>query len=139
MNNKYLNVLFCIHSLSNGGAERVLINTINTLKKNTNWNIDLLLVVNDKTIENKLLQKINIYHIFPKETKLTRQIVKRFPAEILHKILIKRSYDIEIAFLEGDATKIISGAKTKKICWIHTDMNHYQWSNKYYKIGRAHV
>lgn len=133
MNNKYLNVLFCIHSLSNGGAERVLINTINALKKNTNWNIDLLLVVNDKTIENKLLQKINIYHIFSKETKLSRQIVKRFPAEILHKILIKKTYDIEIAFLEGDATKIISGAKTKKICWIHTDMNHYQWSNKYYR------
>ena len=92
MNNKYLNVLFCIHSLSNGGAERVLINTINALKKNTNWNIDLLLVVNDKTIENKLLQKINIYHIFSKETKLSRQIVKRFPAEILHKILIKKTH-----------------------------------------------
>lgn len=64
---------------------------------------------------------------------MSRQIVKRFPAEILHKILIKKTYDIEIAFLEGDATKIISGAKTKKICWIHTDMNHYQWSNKYYR------
>lgn len=90
MINKNLNVLFCIHSLSNGGAERIMVNTINALKKRTNWNIDLLLIVNDRTIENKLFDGIMTQSIFSKETILTRQIIKRIPATILHQLFIKK-------------------------------------------------
>lgn len=132
MISKQLNILFCIHSLSNGGAERVMVNTINALKKKTNWNIDLLLIVDDRTIENRLFDGIIIRSIFSKETRLTRQIIKRTPSVVLHQIFIKKKYDIEISFLEGDATKVIAGSNSKKICWIHTDMNHYKWSDKYY-------
>lgn len=133
MTSNSLKVLFCIHSLSNGGAERVLINTINELKVKTNWNIDLLLVVNDRSMENRINKNIKICNIFSGETRITRQLVKHIPPDILHKMYVKGDYDIEVAFLEGDATKIIAGAKAPKICWIHTDMNHYRWTEKYYR------
>ena len=43
---------------------------------------------------------------------------------------------MEIAFLEGIATKIISGStskKAKKIAWVHTDLVEHPWFKREYR------
>lgn len=50
-------------------------------------------------------------------------------SEILHFLFIHEKYDIEVAFLEGYATKIIAGASqnTKTIAWVHCDVTKTEW------------
>ena len=44
----------------------------------------------------------------------------------LHSLFVKEKYDIEIAYLEGPASRIISGCQdpeTKLVAWIHIEQN----------------
>lgn len=72
-----------------------------------------------KKIAAKILNKIKLivyYHL---------------PAEFFYRLFIYKRFDIVIAFLEGYATRIASGAhhNTKKIAWIHTDIINYHWTD----------
>lgn len=51
-------------------------------------------------------------------------------ANIFYRLFICKKYDVVIAFLEGYATRIASGAhkNTKKIAWLHTDIINYHWT-----------
>lgn len=53
----------------------------------------------------------------------------------VYRKFIKDEYDIEIAFLEGIPTKIISGFNKnncRKIAWVHTDLlSNYSSENVY--------
>ena len=55
---------------------------------------------------------------------------------MLYKFGIREKYDIEIAFIEGRATKII-GASTnpnsKKIAWVHIDLEQGHWTSKVFR------
>ena len=51
------------------------------------------------------------------------------------KNMYSEHYDIEVAFVEGFATKIIASStnkKSKKICWLHIDMENNPYADKYY-------
>ena len=52
-------------------------------------------------------------------------LMKLFTPKQLHKMFIKEHYDIEIAYLEGPAARIVSGCcdkDTKLVSWIHCTM-----------------
>ena len=55
---------------------------------------------------------------------------------MLYKLGIREKYDIEIAFIEGRATKII-GASTnpnsRKIAWVHIDLSQGHWTSRVFK------
>ena len=71
--------------------------------------------------------------------RLTTKIINKIklliyyhcPSSVFYKLFIRRRFDISIAFLEGYATRIVSGAhrNTKKIAWLHTDIINYHWTN----------
>ena len=50
-------------------------------------------------------------------------------------MFIRKKYDVAIAFIEGYATKFVSGMpkSVKKIAWVHTDMENNHWTNVAYK------
>lgn len=63
--------------------------------------------------------------------KLKLLIYYHFSPRVFYRLFIHRKFDICIAFLEGYATRIASGAhkSTKKIAWLHTDIINYHWTD----------
>lgn len=131
-------LLIAIDNLGGGGAEKVLINLLKNLNKDK-YNITLLLLFNEGIYLNTLPKHIKVKTLFNPRNNFFRRIIykmfKYFPASKLYKTFIKDHYDVEIAFLEGSTTKLISGSpnsSSKKIAWVHTDFANYHWSKHYY-------
>lgn len=132
-------ILIAIDNLGGGGAEKVLINLLNHLNRDK-YQITLLLLFNEGVHLKSVPEHVEVKYLFNKKSGLVRKIiykmVKFLPAERLYKHYIKDRYDIEIAFLEGSTTKLISGSpnpNSKKIAWVHTDFSNYHWTIHYYK------
>lgn len=134
-------ILFLIDTLNGGGAEKILIDIVENLDKSM-FDITVMTVW-DKGFYKDIIKKRKYKYktIFEKKVnfKLLNLFIEKFintcSGKLLHKIFIKDKYDIEVAFLEGMSTKIISGANsknTKKISWIHTDMKNNTWYEQFY-------
>lgn len=136
-------ILFCIDTLGGGGAEKVLVDILNNLDLNK-YKIDLLVLTNEGMYFDKINNLINIRTIFPSTKfykKLSYYLFKFLPANILYKLFIHSKFDVEIAFLEGKTTKLISGSnnkKSKKISWVHIDMLKKHWTKKLFR-GKEEV
>lgn len=119
-------VLFLINSLEGGGAEKVLTTLTNNLCEN--YDITIMTIYNEGLYIKQLNDRINYKSIIKKPTlnkkRIMFRLLKYLPAKLLHKIFIKDHYDIEVGFLEGICTKIVSAAdnSTKKIGWIHLNL-----------------
>ena len=115
-------VLILIPSLRGGGAEKVVVNLVNEFNSK-NYAITLMTIF-DSGVNKKLLGSNVSYKSFWRMyIRGAWRVFKYLPANISHKLIIKENYDIEIAYLEGIATKIISGGSDtiKKIAWIHCE------------------
>lgn len=63
--------------------------------------------------------------------KLKLFVYYRCSPQVFYKLFVRKKYDVGIAFIEGYATRIVSGAPIdmKKICWVHTDMTDNHWTS----------
>lgn len=118
-------VLFLLHSLGGGGAERVLVNLVNNmdLKK---YDIHVQTIFKAGVNKEFLNNDIKLIESGWKSFKGISLLFKLIPSKILFKLLIKDTgYDLMVAYLHGAPTKIIAGCpnkNVKKIAWLHTDM-----------------
>ncbi len=116
-------VLILIPSLRGGGAEKVVVNLVNNFQSEE-YELTLMTLfdggVNKKFVNDNVKYKT----VFPLYIRGLWRVLNLLSSKELHKLFIKREYDIEVAFLEGIATKIISGAPkhVKKIAWIHCEI-----------------
>lgn len=120
-----LKILFLIHDLGQGGAEKVLVNLVNNMDQ-SKFDITLVSLFAGGVNEQFLASHIKYRTIFRKGFPGNSQIMKVFSPKQLHNFCIKETYDIEIAYLEGPAVRIISGCQnkdTKLIAWIHCTMH----------------
>ncbi len=62
-------------------------------------------------------------------------IYYHFRPEVFYNLFVKKRFDITIAFIEGYATRIVSGAPsgTVKIAWVHTDLINNHWTDVAYR------
>lgn len=119
-----IKVLFMIHDLGQGGAEKVLVNLVNNMDR-TKFEISVLSLFGGGVNEQFLKKDIRYMTVFSKPFLGNSHIMKLFTPEFLHKWFIKDIYDIEISYLEGPSARIISGCKnqnTKLVSWIHCTM-----------------
>ena len=115
-------ILIVHPSLVGGGAEKVLINMLNSFDY-TKYDVTLLTII-DEGINKKYLNKnVKYNYIFKHHIKGYRHFLKFFTPEFLFKKFIKNKYDTIISYLEGPTTRIISGATypANLISWIHTE------------------
>lgn len=116
-------VLFLIHDLGQGGAEKVLVNLVNNMDT-TKFDITVMTLFDVGVNKQFLSDKIHYKTVFKKMFRGNSHLMKLFTPKQLHKLFIKDKYDIEIAYLEGPCARIISGCPnedTKLVSWIHIE------------------
>ena len=104
-------VLFCIHTLGGGGAEKLLIDILQRMDPDV-FDIDLCVISRGGVYYEFLPDYVNYYAYNDDGAFLDKQ------------------YDVEIAFLEGEPTKRIAlhDSNAVKIAWVHTDMLNWRIS-----------
>lgn len=154
-------VLFLIHTLGVGGAEKVLVNLVNNMDKHQ-YDVTLMTVIDTgifkESLHNDVTYKTMFHLSFLEPKKKTENsdsgslhsnygglkstlksmyqfFWRHINTHFIYKMYIKDSYDYEVAFLEGVATKIIASStneKSKKYAWIHVDLINERKSEKFY-------
>ncbi len=122
---KKTKILFLIHDLGHGGAEKVLVNLVNNMDREK-FDITVMSLFGGGVNEQFLAHHINYKTVFKKSFRGNSKIMKLFSPQTLHKKFIKEKYDIEVSYLEGPTARIISGCPhmdTKLACWIHTELH----------------
>lgn len=134
-----IRILFLINTLRGGGAEKTLINLVNNLPGNQ-YDITVQTIDNSGVYISQLNSNIHYKTINNKKgfiRKVFNHILTfNLSAKWIYNTFIKSDYDVEIAFMEGLPTKIISAStnqKTTKIAWVHTDLMNYFDSSAVYK------
>lgn len=145
-NVKRKKILILIESLSGGGAEKVL----TTLLQHINYNhfdITLCCISNIGKYLNDIHPNVHYISILPNPNNLTRfskffyqikykLIYNWLPLKWVYQWFIPHRADVEIAFVEGFATKLLvhsTNKKAKKIAWIHIDLEKFHWTKSIYK------
>lgn len=117
-------ILFLIHDLHHGGAEKVLVNLVNNMDP-AKFDITVTALFGGGVNEQFLKPHVRLKTIFPRVFPGNSHVMKLFSPKLLHKLCVKEHYDVEVAYLEGPASRIIAGCTdpgTKTICWIHCTM-----------------
>ena len=142
-------VLFLINSLYGGGAEKVLQTILNNLDL-SRYEVTLCSVVRDQLNEQypKGIHYSYVYNstrgrktsrignvLIKIENKLKLFLYQHASPALFYSLFVRGQYDTVIAFIEGYATRIVSGAKDSchKIAWVHIDMSRNHWSSVAYK------
>ena len=118
-------ILFMIHDLGHGGAEKVLVNLVNNMDPER-YEITVMTLVGGGVNEQFLKPHIRYIPCFRKPPRGHTHLLKLLSAKRLHRWLIKEKYDIEVSYLEGPSARIISGcpdADTKLVSWIHVEQH----------------
>lgn len=117
-----IKVLFLIHDLGVGGAEKVLVNLVNHMDK-TVFDITVIALFGGGVNEQFLNKNVRYISVFKKVFPGNVAFMKLFSPRRLHKWFIKDNYDIEISYLEGPSARIISGCDSgaKLVSWIHVE------------------
>ena len=134
-----LKVLFFIETLTGGGAEKVLRDLVNHMDQakfditvQTVWPCDA---------EKYLCPGIHYRSMYSSSDRFN-QLRYRVEAEsgLAYRLHIKGNYDIECAYLEMGATKIMASStntKAKKLAWVHCGLSEALADCSAYKAKAA--
>lgn len=117
-------ILFMIHDLGQGGAEKVLVNLVNNMDP-TKFDISVTALFGGGVNEQFLKPHIHYRTVFKKAFPGNSHVMKLFSPKILHRFFVKEHYDVEVSYLEGPSARIISGCEdtnTKLVSWVHCTM-----------------
>ncbi len=118
-------ILFLIHDLGQGGAEKVLVNLVNNMDR-SKFDISVTVLFGGGVNEQFLKPDIHFHAVFPKEVPGNSQLMKLLTPRQLHRLCVKERYDIEVSYLEGPSARVISGCtdpETKLVSWIHVEQH----------------
>ena len=116
-------ILFLIHDLGQGGAEKVLVNLVNNMDR-TKFDITVMALFGGGVNEQFLTKNIHLVNCHKKAFPGNSHLMKLFTPKQLYRYYIKEHFDIVISYLEGPSARIVSGcsdADTKIVSWIHIE------------------
>lgn len=120
-----IKILFLIHDLGQGGAEKVLVNLVNNMGR-SKFDISVTVLFGGGVNEQFLAPDIHFHAVFPKEVPGNSKLMKLLTPKQLHRLCVKEHYDIEVSYLEGPSARVISGCQdpdTKLVSWIHVEQH----------------
>lgn len=116
-------ILFLIHDLSVGGAEKVLVNLVNNMDK-TKFDVTVMSLFDVGINKQFLKEDVHYKYCFKHMIRGNSKYMLAISPSRLYKWLIKDEYDVVVSYLEGPCARIVSGClnpQTKKVCWIHIE------------------
>lgn len=121
-------ILILTNNMNGGGAERVLLTLLKYLPRDQ-YQIELCLVYREGKLLNQIPSDLKVTALFEKWDAQSAEEIRADKGALYQKAA-RRKYDIEIAFLEGNAVKIMSYSTNHaatKIAWVHIDLSceHY--------------
>lgn len=133
-------VLFLVESLAGGGAEKVLSTIVEHLD-HCLFDITVCSIVRTGVYVDEVGKHSTLVSVIENSKSLAgrikyKMIYHLLPPRLIYRLFIPKGHDIEIAFLEGIATRIISGSSnvgSRKIAWVHTDLLNNHWTDIAYK------
>lgn len=130
-----MKILIIHNNLGGGGAEKILLTLLEQLHP-PKYEVTLLLIKNKGIYLDSIPKYVNLQYMidvsngdkpFPTDSNILSEFYKEN---------IDDDYDIEIAFLEGSPTKLLSystNEHSKKIAWVHIDLEKVHWTYSYYQ------
>ena len=118
-------ILFLIHDLGEGGAEKVLVNLVNNMDY-SKFDVTVMTLFDYGVNRQFLNDKVHYKTWSKKMIKGNSYLMKMLSPKQLHDLIIKDYYDIEVAYLEGPSARVISGCQnknTKLVSWIHIEQH----------------
>ena len=118
-------ILFLIHDLGQGGAEKVLINLVNNMDDRA-FDITVMTLFDSGENRQFLSPKIKYKTWCTKMIPGNSHLMKLLSPTQLHNMIIREHYDIEVAYLEGPCARVISGcmdSSVKLVAWIHIEQH----------------
>lgn len=133
-------LLFLIPTLQGGGAEKVLVDLVNNLDA-SKYDVTVQTYLNGGVFESNLNDNIRYKTIISTNNKYLRNLIMYLisfilPSRVIYKLFIKGDYDIEVAYLQGVATKTLaesSDKHAKRIAFVHSDFSQNYLLSKFYK------
>lgn len=134
-------VLFFIETLNGGGAERVLTTLVQNIDR-SKFNVTVCSVVDNGVYDEEIKKFANFKPIISKKLlnnpvgrllyKIKYNLIYRyFPLAWVYRLWLPHGNDIEVAFVEGFATKLISHStnrSSRKLAWVHCDLKRDHWT-----------
>ena len=133
-------VLFVIESLSGGGAEKVLTVLLKHIDK-TRFDVTLCTVVETGVYMDEVKKYVSCTSILGNPNRKTflgkawyrfkyKCVYNWLPLIWVYRLCVPHGNDVEVAFVEGFATKLMaasSNKQAKKLAWVHTDLINNHW------------
>ncbi len=124
-------ILFMINSYGGGGAEKLLLDIVKNISSDK-YDITICTFSDKGIYANKFPEYVHKKELVHTNNKILSWVLIHLLAFVLspkfvYKYFIKDNYDVEVAFLEGPMTRILSGSNNssaKKIAWVHFDLFH---------------
>lgn len=121
MNSKKRILIFHF-DLQGGGAEKVLVNLLRNLDYNK-YDVTLQTVFGVGVNKKDLPPEVHFKCIFKKIFNGVTRLMRLLSPTLLHRLVVRENYDLEVAFLESSPTRIVSGCRnkaTRTVAWVHT-------------------
>ncbi|MDD3747453.1 MAG: glycosyltransferase [Anaerostipes sp.] len=134
-----IKILFLIHDLMHGGAEKVLLNLVNNMDQQR-YDITVMTLFDVGINKQFVAPQIHYKSVFSKLFRGNRFYFQMKSPEKLYKKYIQDEYDIVVAYLEGSCTRIIAGCpndNTVKIAWRHFAENEKEFLQGYRSLDEA--
>ena len=142
-------IMFMTNSMYGGGAEKVLQTLLHNLDR-TKYDVTVYSMHEEEIRPECYPTDITYKSVFGgyhgKSAvgkrlhsilgKIKGKLFLTAPSWLFYLLYFHEKYDVEVAFIEGEATKIISGSTnkhSKKIAWVHVDLQANPWTDFLYK------
>ncbi len=115
-------ILFLIHDLGPGGAEKVLVNLVNGMDREK-FDVSVRTLFDWGPNRQFLDPSVSYSAWMPRDIPANSHWMKLWTPEQLWKKIIPEKFDITVSFLEGPCSRVIGGCPangTKTAGWIHT-------------------
>lgn len=126
-------ILFFIHDMMHGGAEKVLVNLVNNMDKDK-YDITVMTIFDVGVNKQFIGKDIHYKYVFKNVFRGNSVIFRLFKPETLYNYMIKDDYDIVVSYLEGSCTRIISGCpneNVKMFAWVHIAQDEKEFIQAY--------
>ena len=133
MSNSKRKILFLIENLDEGKAAKSLSILVQYIDK-TKFDVTVCSINAGGQYEAVIRENVKYKAILTGVEGMKHKFVYRsLPLSLVYKMYVPHGNDVEIAYSEGFATKLLAHAskgKTKRYAWVHTDFNKNHWSKE---------